>query len=513
MNHSKKQFASNVASGWMVQLVFAAVGFILMPYIIKRLGSQSYGIYQLARSAIAFFMFLQLGMGPTLVRFFAKSIAKKDHEEIRRIGSTAQLLLGGLGLIAAALCWTLIPVFLSFYEIPTTLVRETTGLLVCMGFSLFINMSIIVPQGLVFGLNRYELANGVEIISHLLRLLLVVALFEWISPSILYVGLSMLAASLWRFIALYSISLRHLKWAALFSIKHVRREAFHSLLGFSTLNLMNSIAAALVFQGPVLIIGKCLGEDMVAAFSPALIIAGAMQGFLGRTARPLVPIASRDVAKNSGRTLGHWSLYMGQFVAFIGFGSVLPLAVFGPELMQLWLGSDFRWTWSIVAVISTGAALAQIQAPNYFLALGGGSIRPTVYSQVAMSLIVLIGTFIGLAWLDWGLFAVALFIGLCILVRNTFYLAFAYSRQFSYSYAQYLYSVYAVPCVIAGTCAGAGWGFKRFFPTVNMWILIVEVGVVLLGYVLLCWISLVPRLLKRRLIDTARCHFPSACEI
>ena len=181
MTSKKRQLGINAASGWAAQLVFAGVGFILLPYCIARLGVQGFGIYQIARSVLVFFMFLQLGMGPTLVRFCAQSIAKNDLEQIKKISSAAQLLLGGLGLFAALLCLGLIPVFIRFYEIPTEFVGETQGLLVCMALSLFFNMMLIVPQGLVFGANRYDLVSVVDICGHVLRLILIIVLFEFLN--------------------------------------------------------------------------------------------------------------------------------------------------------------------------------------------------------------------------------------------------------------------------------------------------------------------------------------------
>ena len=73
----KRQFAINAGSGFLAQLATAGVGFVILPYAIWRLGDEAYGLFQLARSALVFFMFLQMGMGPTLVRFCAKAIAKK----------------------------------------------------------------------------------------------------------------------------------------------------------------------------------------------------------------------------------------------------------------------------------------------------------------------------------------------------------------------------------------------------------------------------------------------------
>lgn len=500
MSNVKKQFAFNAVSGLIAQLVFAGVGLILMPYCINRLGEQGFGVYQLARSALVFFMFLQLGMGPTLVRFCAQAIAKGDEEQIRKISSTAHLLLGGLGLIASLLCLTLIPVFIRFYEIPLELVRETTGLLICMAMSLFLNMTFIVPKGLVYGVSRYDLANGVEICGHLLRLGIIIALFELIQPSVFFIGIAILSTSLFRFVALFFIGVKQLGRSVCFSFRYFSRETMHLMLGFSMLNLANSVAASLVFQGPVLIIGKVLGEEMVTAFAPALLISSAMQGFLGQTTRPLVPLASQDREENGGAALGKWAIQMGQLAAFVGFAIVLPLATFGPEVMTLWLGEELTWIWPVVAVVTTGVAVSQVQAANYFLALGGGGIKPTVYSQIALAVAVCAGTLIGTVWFGWHLFAVALYLGSCIFVRNTFYLAYAYSRQFSYDYGRYLWAVYGLPSSIATGCIASGWALKLVMSPNNLLLLLVEGALVFSAYGVFCWILLVPKPLQKRLV-------------
>lgn len=478
--------------------MFALVGFILLPYIISRLGEEGYGVYQLAQSAIVFFMFLQLGMGPTLVRFFSKAIAKDDKSEIRKICSTAQFLLAGIGMLASITCLVLIPVFIKFYNIPSVYEKETVGLLICMSFSLFLNMTIIVPQGLVYGLNRYDMANIIDICSNVIRLLLIVCLFEFIRPSIFYVGLSIFFAQLFRFASLMWLALKNVGVSSVFSFSCVTKTTIRSVFGFSMLNLVNSIAGTLVFQGPVLIIGKVLGSEMVTAFAPALLISNAMQGFLGQITRPLVPMASRDFEATKGAALGKWAVGMGQVAAFVGFAIVLPLATFGPEVMRFWLGENLAWIWMLVAVMTTGVAISQVQSANYFLALGGGDIRPTVYSQVAMAVIIFIGTLLGTLYFDWHLFSIALFIGLCFFFRNTFYLAFAYSKQFGYAYFKYLWKVYGMPSIIAFSCIVLGWSIKTWMYPGSFRVLILENFFVFIAYALLCWVFLVPKTQRRK---------------
>lgn len=493
LTKKKKQFGLNAASGLVAQLVFAVVGFVLMPYSINRLGEQGFGVYQIARSALVFFMFLQIGMGPTLVRFCSQAIAKNDLELIKKISSAAQLLLGSLGLFAMVLCLIMIPFFISFYEVPVELVRETHGMLLCMALSLFLNMVFIVPQGLVLGANRYDIVAFVDISSHLFRLALIVTLFELFTPSVFFVGVAVMVIALLRFVAVFWFSFKRFGRAVFFSMRVVNLEALRPIMGFSLLNLANAVAGAVAFHGPLLIIGKVLGEEMVTAFAPAMLIGTAVQGFLGKIVRPLVPQASRNVASNNGESLGRWAILFGKMLAFSGFAAVLPLAIFGPELISLWLGNELAWTWPVIAVVVASIALSQVQAANYFLALGGGEITPTVYSQILVALVVFLGIFLGTVWLDWGLMSIALFWGLCFFVRNTLYLSYAYSHQFSYKYSNYLKQVYLIPALIATICISVGWGLKFFVAPLDILTLVAEIAGVLIIYLLLSWSLLLPK--------------------
>jgi O-antigen/teichoic acid export membrane protein len=492
----KKQFALNASSGFLTQFTFSAVGFILMPYIISRLGTQCYGIYQLARSALVFFMFLQLGMGPTLVRFFSKAISKKNIEELREINSTAQALLGGVGLLATFLALALIPVFVEFYNIPGELRVDTIGLLICLSLSLFLNMTIIVPQGLVFGCNRYDLVNWIDISTHVFYLLFTIVLFELLYPSILFAGLAILTAQIFRFTALFSLAFRYNGTVALFNPRKVSKKAIRSVLGFSMLNLSNSLGAAVFFQTPVLIIGKVLGEEMVTAFAPVILISNAMQSFLGQITKPLVPMASQDREQNQGDNLGKWSISFGKMAACIGLGVTLPFASFGSDLICFWLGSDLSWIWPSVAIMATAVAISQVQASNYYLALGGGHIKPTVYSQIVMATLSFISILYGATFLNWDVFNIVLFMAVAVFVRNTIYLAYAYSRQFSYVYMNYLLNVYGVPFVITAFCIGIGWGLKLTFPATNLFVLSLEISIVIVIYAIISWFFMLPKQFK-----------------
>lgn len=452
-----------------------------------RLGLEAYGISQLAQSALVFFGFLQLGMGPTLIRFCSQAIAKEDQEEIRKVSSTAQAILSVLGMAGMLGIIGFIPFFLKLYEVPETLTFDASMLLLCMAASFFLNFILIVPQGLSLGSNRYDLVNTVGIIASLLRFGLVVLAFEIASPSLFLLGMSILLAQVFRVVSLFTIAAIQVGRPAFPSLGAMNRGTLRSLFGFSVLNLINAMACSLVIQGPVLIIGKTLGVEVVALFAPAVLVATAMQGVLSQISSPLVPLASQAQAENCPQKMGNWSIIIGSFTAVVGLAATLPLCVFGKEIMGLWLGSDMTHVWISVAIMATGAVVSQIAAANYSLSLGGGCIRPIVYSQVVLGIITSVGVMLGTMFFGWHLLGIAVFITTCRCFRNIYYLTHAYAKQFVYSTSNYLWLVYIKPLLLFFGMAGCGFVVRMLIFPDQLLLLGVDICIIITIYLALSW--------------------------
>ncbi len=448
----KRQFAINAGSGFLAQLSAAVVGLIILPYATWRLGGdgEPYGLFLLARSAIVFFMFLQMGMGPTLVRFCAKAIVNKDHDDIHKISSSAQLILGVLGFIGVLGVLIMIPFFLRIYNVPEEMEPGTVGLLLCMAASLFLNMLFIVPNGLLLGSNRYDIANGIEIAANLLRLGLIVACFELIGPSIWLMGLCMFSTQLFRFVVFFIFAYKYLGKVVFFSVKAVNRESLKSLLSFGVLRLVNTIAMYFVIQGPILLIGAIpsLGPGTVTLFAPAILIATSLQGFLGQMSRPLVPLASKAQADGNTRRLGQMAVQVAGVIVSVGLLIVLPLTIYGQEIIGLWLGQEKSYLWLLIAIMAVGIVLSRSAAALSYIALGGGSILPEVYSQVVLGVITFAGVAVGAMVFQWDLLLIGIFMTITRFLRCAVYLPWAYRKAFSFVMSEYVIKVYIKPVLI-----------------------------------------------------------------
>jgi hypothetical protein len=319
-----------------------------------------------------------------------------------------------------------------------------------MAASLFLNMLFIVPNGLLLGCNRYDVANGIEIVANLLRLGLIIACFELIGPSIWLMGLCMFSTQLFRFALLFTFAYKYLGKVVFFSVKAVNKKSLQSLFSFGALNLINTIALYFVIQGPILIIGAVpnLGPKAVALFSPAILIATSLQTFLGQMSQPLVPLASKAQADGNTRRLGQMAVQVASVIISVGLLIVLPLTIYGQEIIGLWLGQAKSYLWLLIAVMSVGIVLSRSAAALSYIALGGGSILPEVYSQVVLAFVTFAGVAVGAIVFQWDLLSICIFMTFVRCLRCAVYMPWAYRKAFSFAMSEYITKVYIKPVLI-----------------------------------------------------------------
>ena len=453
----RKRFILHCSTGLLAQFTSVAAGLFLLPFVIHHLGQERVGVFQLGRSSLVFLSLLQAGMGPALVRFTAQAFASDNHENIRQIGGTAAVVLGSLAFLTGGLSVALIPTFLKAYGLDgaVDLRVDTVRFLALLSASLTVNMLALVPQGLLLGANRYSFDNFVTCMDQILRILFMVASFHFKSPSLTLLGLSIFVSGVIRLTLLIVAVNRGVRIQGALSPRNARLAMARSIFSFSAWTFAGTIAASIIAQGPNLIIGKQIGPAAVALLAPVFLISLSMQQLLGNLSKPLVPLGSR--ARQTGRDsdLGRMSIVVSQVISLVGLAMALPISVLGYDWIACWLGADLAWTWKMAAVMGVGTALAQSQFANYFLALGGGDIRPMIKSQFLLAVVSCCGLWAGIRWFEWGLMSCVLFITGCKCLRNIVYLTWAYSRSLHYSISSFAWSVYVLPAGLALMCAGA----------------------------------------------------------
>ncbi len=497
---SLKTFSRNVGSGWVAMLVSGLVGFVTLPLSMRYLGKELYGVSALMVAFLSIFQFLSFGLPPTILRFFSLAYAKKDDVEAKQTLFVSLTLLGGLGTVGTIGILACFPRFLSVYSIPQEWRNDVLFLFIVTAFHFFQTFVLIPYYALIQAKNRFDLANYRRVLASLIRLTTLWLGYAFLAPTLRVLAYSSICGIVYELVSVLWIAWRLEGLNIIPSRKYWSGSIAKKMFSFSVDNLINATFFSLSIQLPILIIGKTLGKESVAYFTPAVTISGLCASVLGSFGSPLTPLASADKINNDGGSIGRWAIILGETVALVGCLIVVGCSVMGRDFLTLWLGESFVWTTPTVVLMVFGIVYAAIQAVNYSLALGSSTIKPVAYSSVVMALLTALGTYIGTAYYGWSILGVAICIAVVRILRNTFFLAGVYSRLFHYNYPRYFWRVYFKPTVLACFVIFLGFWARKVLPDYepNYFTLIFGSFVVAFLYGILGWYFVLSDEIKKR---------------
>ncbi len=89
----------NLGSGYVLVAVNVAIGLLVLPFNVRHLGSETYGLWMLAATITSYLGVLDLGYGGAIVKFVAEFRAKNDPRALNEVLSTMATVFTGIGLI------------------------------------------------------------------------------------------------------------------------------------------------------------------------------------------------------------------------------------------------------------------------------------------------------------------------------------------------------------------------------------------------------------------------------
>lgn len=484
------RFAINAASNWVQMAVAAGVGAIIVPYAIHRLGDVRYGIYGEVSAVLNFLMVFDLGLSAAVTRYSSQDHGRDDGSALRETASTAMVVLTGVGLLGAALLAAAAPLIQRFFEIPAEFTAELVAINLCLAASFALRFAAVTPRGLLIAGNRYDLLNGVETTSNVVRLAALVAWFEWISPTLLGFGLTFVATQAVRLGGFQLLVRTTVLRAAWFRARQITRSALRRLVGFSAVNFIAVLGGLALTQGPVVLIGKLLGAEgtqMVAAYAPTQLIVGLLQMFTAGLCSPIIPLAGGDAAAGGGKRLGDWSLRLSRLTAVASAALVLPIVLLAEPLLRWWVGATLAWTAPVLIVSVAAQFVYGIQSGNYYLILGGGKIGAWSLGQTAFAVVGLIAAAAGQIAFGWGLVGICSAVGAAVVLMSGVFMPAVTCAQFGVSRRRYAWDVLIRPMIPVAIVGAAGALLVRAYPPASLASLVAAGAVSSLAYLAIAW--------------------------
>lgn len=382
---SGKSIAKNTVyniMGYGIPMVFAVV---FIPFLIKGLGIERFGILNIVWIVIGYFSFFDFGIGKSLTKVIAEKIGVGKKEQIPGIFWNSLFLIMVISLIISGILFFLVPSLTSkYFNISKTLRPEA----VYTFYALVVSIPILTTTAAVRGvLEAYQKFGVINI----LRVFL--GTFTFLGPIIVLVITNSL---FW--IVVFLIFIRSIIWVLYllnsFKINPAIKADFNLNFDFKVIKpvLMMSmwitvanIVGPLILYSDRFLIGILISMAAVTYYATPFEVVSKLLLLPSALVGVLYPVFSAsflskpDISKR---------LFIrgAKFIFLIIYPIVFLIVVFAREGMTLWLGINFAQHSSfILQLIAIGILFSCISTipNNYFQGIGKPKI-PAILNSIEL---------------------------------------------------------------------------------------------------------------------------------
>lgn len=352
----QRAFWAAIASG-SSRLVELALGFLLTPFILHRLGDENYGLYVLVGAIIGQGALLDFGIAPALIKYVAEHSAKRDHERMRSLIATVQVLYCSIGLLTLLLTVALAAALPYLFNVQALQRDTATMVVLLMGARLAISIPCQTPWAVLWALHKYGQANAIVALRTILTAAATVAVLLLGGGIIGMVAVTIPVTLLIQLIFVWYA--RRVAPEISFGFRGAGREFAKVVVSYGASMSFADIAYYIQAKSDEIIIGAFLPVSAVSPYAIARRLGVLPQILAEQALGGIVPLTSELDAKGDSDRLR--SLYMvGSRVTFsisISTAGVL-IALAGP-LLTVWVGADYA-SYAPILLVLTLACVAEI---------------------------------------------------------------------------------------------------------------------------------------------------------
>lgn len=326
------------------------IGMVYTPFMISKLGSLQYGIYNLANSLISFITLLDLGFGQTIVRYITKARVCGDTEEEARLNGLFLKLYSVIALIALIIGSAIIVVYPNVAK--KTLSAEEIRLFRAVYSILLINVVISFPLSVFSStLNAYEEFFSLRSINLASNILKYAALFVLLLNGYKLIAVATVTLVCSILMQLSYVYLCITKIKIKISFAPTENKLSREIFAFSFFVFLNMIIDFLYESTDKMILGAVSGAIAVSVYSIGVYfsryfteLSTALSGVFMPKIMGMYQRDEKQEISDTFNRVGRLQMAL----LFLVLGGYICL---GQEFLLLWVGPDFKESYWIGIII------------------------------------------------------------------------------------------------------------------------------------------------------------------
>jgi O-antigen/teichoic acid export membrane protein len=362
-------------------------GLIVMPYLIRTLGSGTYGLWILIGTMAGYFGVLDLGVSTALGRLVAAHRARDEHDQVNEVMSTGcALLLIAFFIVCIATALSL-SIFPRIFSVPSNQLLDVRYALILVGLNLALTFPGFTFVGFLWGHERFDLENAVRIPSLVIRTILSITALNASMPltslGVIVFGTNTIG-NLARMVMCFKMdSNLRLSWHL------VRKNRVREIFSLGGWMSVISWSRLLIPQiGPTLI-GMRIGSAAVTTFSVAKQLVAFANMFATTATQVLAPRAIAAHARESVDEQTVLFIEGGKFAYALSLFFCGGLLCLGLPFIHWWQHGSQDGAYPLLVILVLGECFPMSQWLTYSVLLGANRQRTLGLLSVLEAVILL----------------------------------------------------------------------------------------------------------------------------
>jgi len=373
----RSRLARNILSNWTCYVFSMAVNFFVAPFVVRHLGNEQYGVWTIVLSLTGYLGLLDLGVRGAVTRYTARYHAQADHTRTNETTSAAMATFLLTSLIALVTSVVLAVFVIQRLKMPAHSLFAARVVLLITGVNICVSLVNGVYGGVLVGLQRFDLTNGIEIVNSAARAITIVLALHY-GRGIIALAFIQLFFTTTRFVANYRSA--HSYYPQL-RVRPLQTDRINlkSVFSFSLFTFLMQVSASLIYASDNIVIGAYLPVVAVTFYAIGGNLVEYARAMVAGISQAITPLASSLQARNDVAGLQKLILRSSQLGSMVAVPIALTFILRGGHFIGLWMGPQYAdLSGKVLAVLAGTMLFGAANTPTGGIMLGLGKHKPIV---------------------------------------------------------------------------------------------------------------------------------------
>ncbi|MFK5894849.1 MAG: MATE family efflux transporter [Pseudomonadota bacterium] len=403
----KKQVPKNIIINVFSFGITVLAGLWLTPYLLKTLGIVAYGLIPLAMFFSQYVGVILNSINISISRFLLISLQKRQDQVANEIFNTSFVIILAFSIVQAVIMLVVLFDINYFFNISDELVEDAIWLfgLTFIGFSISLLRSIFGTS--LFAYNRLDKLRLIDVLQNVVRLIIIVSLFLYDKPSLKYIGVANLFASVSAFIPTLHYFKKYTPQLRI-NLSLFKKHRAAELSKLSVWILINQVGVLLFGNADLYIVNKFISVSATGEYAIIIQVTSLFRTLAGLLATVLTPVIMIYYTNNEHKKIKNILVLSAKLLSLV---IVIPLVVtiyFSGDLIAVWLGEEYRYIANILSYSLLFLLFAVPTMPLYSVNVAYNRVKLPAILTILLGVVNIISIYLLISYTDLGLWSVVL---------------------------------------------------------------------------------------------------------